>query len=72
MEDAAELHAPRQIGYGIMDGAEAAVRATRKYLQNMLPNDVIVKLVGTHRDATDLWSSPEPHKIKLVHSGWGK
>ena len=37
VEEMAELLSPRQLGYGIRGGAEAADHGTRKYLQN-LPN----------------------------------
>ena len=38
------LLAPRQIGFGVACGTEAAVRATRQYTDNMEPGHVLVKL----------------------------
>ena len=35
---------PLQIGVGVSGGAEAAVHATRRYLQSMPENHIIVKL----------------------------
>lgn len=38
MEDVAEQLAPKQVGYEIWGGAEAATHVTRKYLKNMASN----------------------------------
>ena len=38
------LLAPRQLGYGTPHGAEAVVHAARLYLDNLQPNEVILKL----------------------------
>ena len=38
------LLAPRQLGYGTPHGAEAAVHAARLFLDNLQPNEVILKL----------------------------
>ena len=43
-EDMAELFSPRQLGYGVRGGAEAAVHATRKYLQNLPSEHALLKL----------------------------
>ena len=44
VEDMAELLSPRQLGYGIRGGAEAAVHAARKFLQNLPAGHAMVKL----------------------------
>ena len=36
-EASATLLAPRQLGFGIAGGAEAVVRAARRYIDNMIP-----------------------------------
>ena len=41
---ASTLLAPRQLGFGVPGGAEAAVHATRRYLQNLPPGHVILKI----------------------------
>jgi hypothetical protein len=38
------LIAPVQLGVGVPGGVEAAVHATRRYLQHLPPNNAIVKL----------------------------
>ena len=43
-EDMASLLAPKQLGYGIKGGVEAAVHATRLYIDNLQPNHAILKL----------------------------
>ncbi len=43
-ESSATLLAPRQLGFGIAGGAEAAVRAARRYVDSMKPNEVFVKI----------------------------
>ena len=40
----AELLSPRQLGYGICGGAEAAVHAARRFLQNLPDQHALVKL----------------------------
>ena len=40
----AALLAPRQLGYGVKNGAEAAVHAARLYFSNLNPNTAILKL----------------------------
>ena len=40
----AELLAPRQLGFGIKGGAEAAVRAARRYIDKMEDGKVFVKI----------------------------
>ena len=40
----AELLSPRQLGYGVRGGVEAAVHATRKYLQNLPSGHAMLKL----------------------------
>ena len=44
MEDMARLLSPRQLGYGIRGGAEAAVHAARKFLQDLPADHALVKL----------------------------
>jgi len=44
VEDMAKLLAPRQLGYGVLGGAEAAVHAARQYITNIQPQDAVVKL----------------------------
>jgi len=43
-EASAALLAPSQLGFGIAGGAEAAVRAARRYIDNMMPGQVFVKI----------------------------
>ena len=43
-EASAILLAPRQLGFRIDGGAEAAVRAARRYIDNMIPGQVLVKI----------------------------
>ena len=38
------LLAPRQLGFGIAGGAEATVRAARRYVDSMKPGDVFLKI----------------------------
>ena len=40
----AELLSPRQLGYGVNGGVEAAVHASRKYLQNLPSEHAMLKL----------------------------
>ena len=44
MEEMGELLAPRQLGYGVRGGAEAAVHAARLYLYDLDPTKVVLKL----------------------------
>lgn len=44
IDDMSKLLAPRQLGYGISGGAEAAVHATQLYLNNLESGQVLVKL----------------------------
>ena len=43
-EASATLLAPRQLGFGIAEGAEAAVRAARRCVDNMNQGHVFVKI----------------------------
>jgi Reverse transcriptase (RNA-dependent DNA polymerase) len=43
-ERSATLLSPRQLGFGVRGGAEAAVHATRRYLANLQPDQVFVKV----------------------------
>ena len=43
-DDIASLLAPKQLGYGIRNGAEAAVHATRQYIDHLQPNHAVLKL----------------------------
>ena len=45
----AALLAPRQLGFGITKGAEAAVRAARRYVDNMQQGQIFVKIDFTLR-----------------------
>ena len=45
---AAALLAPRQVGFAVPGGAEAAVHATRRYLSNLLSGHVFVKVDFTN------------------------
>ena len=44
VDEMAALLAPRQLGYGVKNGAEAAVHAARLYFSNLKPNTAILKL----------------------------
>ena len=44
VDQMATLLAPRQLGYGVRNGAEAAVHAARMYLSNPDPSIVFLKL----------------------------
>ena len=44
MNEMGILLAPRQLGYGVKKGAEAAVHAARLYLRNLHPNNALLKL----------------------------
>ena len=43
-EAAVTLLAPRQLGFGVSRGCEGAVHAARRYIDNLLPNEMILKL----------------------------
>lgn len=43
-ERSSTLLAPRQLGFGIAGGAEAAVRAARRYVDSMEPGQVFIKI----------------------------
>jgi len=43
-EASATLLAPRQLGFGIAVGAEAVVRTARRYVDNLTPGQVLVKI----------------------------
>ena len=44
MNQMSEMLAPLQLGYGVRQGAEAAVHTTRIYLENLPPNNILLKL----------------------------
>ena len=44
VDEMAALLAPRQLGYGVKNGAEAAVHTARLYFSNLNPNTAILKL----------------------------
>ena len=44
LEDMAALLAPRQLGFGVKGGVEAAVHSARLYLRNLEPQQVLLKL----------------------------
>jgi Reverse transcriptase (RNA-dependent DNA polymerase) len=41
---ASQLLAPHQLGFGVSGGAESAVRAARRFVENMTPGQVFMKL----------------------------
>ena len=43
-EEMTELLAPMQLGYGVTRGAEAAVHAARRFLQNLQQDQLLLKL----------------------------
>ena len=43
VDDMADLLSPRQLGYGVKGGAEAAVHATRRYLTNLPSGHALLK-----------------------------
>ena len=43
-DEMTDLLAPRQLGFGVKGGAEAAVHAARVYLRNLQPSSAMVKL----------------------------
>ena len=43
-DEMAEMLVPRQLGYGVRGGAEAAVHAARRFLRGMDPSQAVVKL----------------------------
>ncbi len=47
-DEMAELLAPRQLGFGVRNGAEAAVHAARQFLHNKDPSHAVVKLDFTN------------------------
>ena len=44
MDAVGEILAPRQLGVGVRGGAEAAVHATRLYLEDLAPDKAVLKL----------------------------
>ena len=44
VEDMANLLSPRQLGYGVRNGAEAAVHATRRFVMDMEDDHAFLKL----------------------------
>ena len=44
LEDMGALLAPRQLGFGVKGGVEAAVHSARLYLRNLKPEQVLLKL----------------------------
>ena len=44
MNRMSEVLAPLQLGYGVRQGAEAAVHATHIYLENLPPDNILLKL----------------------------
>ena len=44
VDEMATLLSPRQLGYGVLGGAEAAVHVARQFLLSMDTNQAIVKL----------------------------
>ena len=73
--DMVSLLAPRQLGYGVRGGAEAAVHATRQYLNSLQSNHAVVKLDfrnafnSIHRDSMlDAVRDMAPEIYPFVHS----
>ena len=44
LEEMASLLAPRQLGYGVKGGVEAAVHSARLYIHNLKPQQALLKL----------------------------
>jgi len=42
--DCADILAPKQLGFGVQGGAEIGVHATRRFLENMIPGQVFIKI----------------------------
>lgn len=68
---------PQQLGAGVSGGAEAAVHATRRLVQNLPPDHVIVKLDFSNafnclrRDAIlDAVAAKMPEIYRLVHAAY--
>ena len=73
----AELLSPRQLGYRVCGGVEAAVHATRKYLQNLPSEHAMLKLDFTnafnsvHRDKVlEAVQDLAPNVYPLAHSSY--
>jgi len=43
-KDCADLLAPKQLGFGVQGGAEIGVHATRRFVENMIPGQVFIKI----------------------------
>ena len=76
-EEMGELLSPRQLGYGVKRGAEAAVHAARLFVQNLEVDQVFVKLdftnaFNTLRRDKMLLAVEEmvPEILPLVHSSY--
>ena len=74
-EDLSSLFAPRQLGYGVKGGAEAAVHAARGYVQHLEDDKAIIKLDfsnafnSIHRDKMLMATKDlAPDIYPLVHS----
>lgn len=70
---------PSQLGVGVSGGCEAAVHATRRFVENFNPNDVLVKLDFSnafntlHRDAMLQSVSNElPEVYRFCHSAYSR
>ena len=77
MQDMAELLRPKQLGFGISRGAEAAVHATRIFLHNLQPQQLILKLDfrntfnSLHRDKMlTAVRQKVPGLFPLIHSAY--
>jgi len=40
----ADILAPKELGFGVQGGAEICVHATRRFLENMIPGQVFIKI----------------------------
>ena len=77
-EEMGELLSPKQLGYGVKRGAEAAVHAARMFVQGLNDDQVFVKLdftnaFNTLRRNKMLLATEEivPELLPLVHSSYG-
>ena len=77
VDEMAELLSPRQLGYGVKGGAEAAAHEARNFLQNLSDGSAMVKLVfrnafnSIHRDRMlEAVRDLAPTIYQLVHSAY--
>ena len=61
MQDMASVLAPKQLGFGVRGGAEAAVHATRQYIRYLQSDHTVLKL-----DFKNAFNSVRRHKLLRV------